>query len=265
MGTPVTSSLAADQSGPGQEQAKRIVAAQDSMSSAAARIDRLRGSPAPTVAIDRLRLDLQIADAEYAYREPARSEQLAVYALAADAALQQDVLRRLPANRQAGLGQAADGVRGILHLAGITDSTLARPRRTRRFADAEPVGTLLGYYRAAAARTGIDWTYLAAINHIESGFGRNTGSSSAGAQGPMQFLPATWEQYGGGGDVMSPHDSIEAAATFLRRNGAPGDYDRALLHYNRDMDYVAAVRGLAGAIRADPSWLNRIYCWSTFG
>jgi soluble lytic murein transglycosylase-like protein len=235
------------------------------MRSANARADRLRGSPSPSVAIDRLRLDLQIEDADYAYREAARSEQVAVYALAADSTLEQEVLRRLSSSRQAGVAPAADGVRGILRLAGNTDLSLARPRRTRRFADAEPVGTLLGYYKAAAARTGIDWTYLAAINHVESGFGRNTGTSSAGAQGPMQFLPATWEQYGAGGDIMSPHDSIEAAATFLRRNGAPGDYDRALLHYNRDMDYVVAVRGFAGAIRADPSWLNRLYCWSTFG
>jgi soluble lytic murein transglycosylase-like protein len=235
------------------------------MRAAAARSERLRGSPPPTVAIDRLRLDLQIADADYAYREAARSEQVAVYAMAADPSLQREVLRRLPSNRQAGMAQAADGVRGIMRLAGISDSSLARPRRTRRFADAEPVGALLGYYKAAAARTGIDWTYLAAINHIESGFGRNSGSSSAGAQGPMQFLPATWAQYGGGGDVMSPHDSIEAAATFLRRNGAPGDYDRALLRYNRDTDYVAAVRGFSGAMQADPSWLDRIYCWNTYG
>jgi soluble lytic murein transglycosylase-like protein len=261
----VLPSLAADQTGAAQEQTSRIVAAQDGMASATARADRLRKSAQPAVAIDRLRLDLQIGSSEFAYRDTARSEQVAVYALAADPTLEQEVLNRLPASRRTGLPEAAEGVRAILRLAGITDFSRARVRRTRRFGDAEPVDALLGYYRGAARRTGIDWTYLAAINYIETGFGRTNGPSSAGAMGPMQFLPDTWQQYGGGGDIMSPHDSIEAAATFLRRNGAPGDYDRALLHYNRDLDYVAAVRNLAAAVRSDSSWLNRLYCWNTFG
>jgi len=49
------------------------------------------------------------------------------------------------------------------------------------------------------------------------------------------------------------------------RNGAPGDYDRAVLRYNHDQDYVAAVRSYAAAIRDDPLWLTRFYYWSTFG
>jgi membrane-bound lytic murein transglycosylase B len=235
------------------------------MSSSAARAARLRETVAPEVAIDRLRLDLEIAAADYDYRNAARSEQVAVYALASDPNLEQDVLRRLPGPRQAGLSQAVEAVRAIWRLAGYTDVSTVRPRRTRRFAAAEPVDSLLGYYKAAAARTGIDWTYLAAINYVESGFGRNPGRSVAGALGPMQFLPSTWAQYGGGGDVMDPHDAIEGAATFLRRNGAPGDYDRALLRYNPDTNYAAAVQSFAAAIRAEPTWLNRLYCWSTYG
>jgi membrane-bound lytic murein transglycosylase B len=264
-GVGVLPSLAGDQAAAAQEQASRIVAAQDRMASATARADRMRKSAPPAVPIDRLRLDLQIGNSEFAYRDAARAEQVAVYALAADPTLEQEVLKRLSASRRTGLPEAVEGVRAILRLAGITDFSRARVRRTRRFLDAEPVDALLVYYRNAARRTGIDWTYLAAINYIESGFGRTNGPSSAGAMGPMQFLPETWQQYGGGGDIMSPHDSIEGAATFLRRNGAPADYDRALLHYNRDMDYVAAVRNLASAIRSDPSWLNRLYCWNTFG
>jgi hypothetical protein len=235
------------------------------MVSATARTVRLRAAGAPSVPIDRLRYDLQVADVQYAYRDAARTEQVAVYALAADTTLEQDVLRRLPAGREAGLSQAVEGVRALWRLAGITDLGLARVRHTKRFADAEPVEALLGYYRAAAARAGIDWTYLAAINYIESTFGRSGHASSAGAQGPMQFLPSTWQEYGGGGDIMSPHDSIEAAATFLRRNGAPADYGRALLHYNRDSDYVASVQAFAAAMRAEPSWVNRLYCWNTYG
>ena len=248
-----------------QDQVRHLETAQDGMSAASARWARLHAEPPPAVAIDRLRLDLQVASAEYDYREAARSEQVAVYALASDPSLEQDVLRSLSAGRQAGMSQAVDGVRAVWRLAGYTDVSTIRPRRTRRFAAAEPVDTLLRYYKAAAARVGIDWTYLAAINYIESGFGRNPGRSSAGALGPMQFLPSTWAQYGGGGDVMDPHDAIEGAATFLRRNGAPADYDRALLHYNPDTDYAAAVQGFAAAMRADPTWLNRLYCWSTYG
>jgi membrane-bound lytic murein transglycosylase B len=263
--TPASSPLAADQAATAPEQARHIVSAQDAMVSATSRTTRLRTSTPPQVPIDRLRYDLQLADAQYAYRDAARSEQVAVYALAADSTLEQDVVPRLPADRQTGLTQALAGVRSHWRLAGITDPSLARARRTKRFADAEPVESLLGYYRAAAARTGIDWTYLAAINYIESTFGRSLHASSAGALGPMQFLPGTWQEYGGGGDVMSPHDSIEAAATFLRRNGAPADYGRALLHYNHDSDYVASVQAFAAAMQAEPSWLNRMYCWNTYG
>jgi membrane-bound lytic murein transglycosylase B len=263
--TPASSTAAADQNGNGQGLAGRIVSAQNTMTSATARTLRLRASTPPSVPIDRLRYDLQLADSQYAYRDAARAEQVVVYALAADSTLEQDVLHRLPPDRQAGLPQAADGVRSLWRLAGITEFSLARVRRTKRFADAEPVESLLRYYRAAPARTGIDWTYLAAINYIESTFGRSSHPSGAGAEGPMQFLPSTWQEYGGGGDVMSPHDSIEAAATFLRRNGAPSDYGKALLHYNRDSDYVASVQAFAAAMRAEPSWLNRLYCWSTYG
>jgi membrane-bound lytic murein transglycosylase B len=127
------------------------------------------------------------------------------------------------------------------------------------------VAALLAYYRAAAARTGLDWTYLAAINFIESDFGRVNGPSSAGALGPMQFLPSTWQEYGGGSDVMSPHDAIMGAALLLARNGAPANYDRAIFRYNHDLDYVAAVKEYAAAMRADPLWLTRLYYWSTFG
>ena len=59
---------------------------------------------------------------------------------------------------------------------------------------------------------GVPWTVLAAINLVETRMGRIVVPGSAAAQGPMQFLPATWARYGGGGDVDNPHDATAAAA-----------------------------------------------------
>ncbi len=150
-------------------------------------------------------------------------------------------------------------------MAGIDPGSPVHPRYNRAFGSPDPVAALLDYYRSAAARNGIDWSYLAAINFIESDFGRTLGPSSAGALGPMQFLPSTFQEYGGGGDIMSAHDSIQAAALMLARNGAPTDYRHALLRYNNSSDYATAVAAYAAAIRSDPLWLTRLYYWSTYG
>ncbi|MDP9341995.1 MAG: lytic transglycosylase domain-containing protein [Actinomycetota bacterium] len=91
-----------------------------------------------------------------------------------------------------------------------------------------PARVLLGYYREAQRRFHVSWTVLAAVNYIESKFGRVVSASSAGAQGPMQFIPSTWAAYGLGGDVHDPHDAILGAANYLHASGAPGDYARAV-------------------------------------
>jgi Transglycosylase SLT domain len=88
---------------------------------------------------------------------------------------------------------------------------------------------------------------LAAINRIETGFGRNQGPSSAGAVGWMQFMPATWAAYGvdadgdGTRDPADPDDAIHAAARYLAASGAPGDWYRALFAYNHADWYVQQV------------------------
>ena len=79
-----------------------------------------------------------------------------------------------------------------------------------RIVPAAPPKQLLANYRAAEARFGVDWEYLAAINFIETSFGRIRGTSVAGAQGPMQFIPTTWDIYGRG-NINSVRDSIFAA------------------------------------------------------
>src|SRR3954449_5457404 len=94
-----------------------------------------------------------------------------------------------------------------------------------------PSATLVRYYRGAQRRFGIRWQLLAAINFVESDFGRARTTRRADAQGPMQFEPATWRRYGMGGDVYDAHDAIVAAANLLAANGGRTDERAALVHY----------------------------------
>jgi hypothetical protein len=111
-------------------------------------------------------------------------------------------------------------------------------------------------FRESAARycPGMSWTVLAAIGQIESGDGANTGPSSAGAEGPMQFLPSTWQEWGitafgepGPPNVMDPYDAVPSAARLLCAAGAgtPAGLARAIFAYNHADWYVAEVLALA--------------------
>ncbi len=122
---------------------------------------------------------------------------------------------------------------------------------------------LVPIYERAAARYALGQrgpSILAAINLVETDFGTNMGSSSAGAVGWMQFEPETWAAYGvdangdGAKDPANPWDAIFAAAHLLLASGAPGDWQAAILSYNHAQWYVeeverAAVR-FAGATGA---------------
>jgi hypothetical protein len=112
------------------------------------------------------------------------------------------------------------------------------------------------YQQAAATCSGLSWTVLAAIGQIESGHGRNVGPSSAGALGPMQFMPATWRTYGvdgdgdGKADIMDPFDAVPGAAKYLCANGAGrggSALSNAIWHYNHSQSYVNGVLSLAHA------------------
>lgn len=82
---------------------------------------------------------------------------------------------------------------------------------------------------------------LAAINEVETSFGDNLSTSSAGAMGWMQFMPGTWDAYGKG-DPNDPNDAIDAAANYLKASGAPNDWDKAIFAYNHADWYVRMVK-----------------------
>ena len=125
----------------------------------------------------------------------------------------------------------------------------------------EPLADLSSYYDEANRRYEIARHYLAAIHFVESKFGRVKNDSVAGAQGPMQFIPSTWEIYGEGGNIQDDHDAILAAARLLRANGAPGDYARALRAYNDSPLYVDAVTRYAKQIQRDRYAIYYFYCF----
>lgn len=118
-----------------------------------------------------------------------------------------------------------------------------------------PSAEYLALYKGAATTChGLSWTVLAAIGQVESGHGRNTSTSSAGAMGPMQFEPATFAAYAVDGDhdgsvnIMDPADAIYTAAHYLCANGAgygPNALTKAILHYNHAVWYVDMVETLA--------------------
>ncbi len=120
---------------------------------------------------------------------------------------------------------------------------------------------LLESYHEAETTFGIPWRYLAAVNLVETGFGRIRGLSTAGAQGPMQFMPATWAAYGGGGDINDPHDAIMGAARYLAANNGATDIGGALYRYNHSAHYVLGVKIYADLIAEHPRAFLGYYRW----
>ncbi len=118
-----------------------------------------------------------------------------------------------------------------------------------------PPDLLTLYQTAASTCEGLEWTILAAIHKVETNFGRGSVTSSKGAQGPMQFMRATWRAYAvdgdadGVADINDVDDAVYSAATLLCANGA-GDPDRladAIWNYNHSDQYVAEVLDLAAS------------------
>lgn len=227
-------------------------------------------APAPRrLASDPIQLADDLVADEQALRDPSSSEAL----LAAAAHRQQAAYRalgwhpdwdalvrpRIPPSLLDVYDRNVDARRQL--------SAMSQPRDTLpawRIDSPTPADDLLGYYREAEAATGVGWNYLAAINLIETGLGRIAGVSSAGAQGPMQFLPATFAAYGDGGDILSPHDSIMAAGRYLAANGFADDHDRALYRYNNSNQYVQAINDYAAVLATDPATFAAYYRWDVY-
>jgi cell wall-associated NlpC family hydrolase len=136
-----------------------------------------------------------------------------------------------------------------------------QPTATSAATSKIPPAMMALYQQAAATCPGLPWTVLSAIGTIESDNGQSnlpgvqSGANSAGAEGMMQFEPATFAEYAepvppGGADPPSPYDptdAVYAAARLLCANGAAGGADiaGAIFAYNHSADYVQQVLALA--------------------
>jgi len=187
----------------------------------------------------------------------AAKERSIVHALVGHPAIARRTIAELPAS-------VAPAIRADLLAAGDLrrlDGPPPKHPAVLHLVPPRPAGALLADYRLGERRFGVRWQVLAAVNLVESAFGRVVNRSSAGAQGPMQFLPATWRAYGLGGNVHVARDAVLGAANYLHRSGAPGD-ERAALHaYNPSNLYVDAVLAYAGAMTRDPLAYLAYYAW----
>ena len=212
----------------------------------------------------------QITTAEATIRNPATGD----LDLARAALLQQVAYRRLGAHPewdeavQAALPQ---GLRNVARLHAEArrqfrgmHTKLSSTLPAWRIVRPEPAEDLLDAYRQAEAEFGIAWKYLAAINLVETGLGRIRGTSIAGAQGPMQFMPRTWEAYGAGGDINDTHDAIRGAARYLAANDGANDIAHALYRYNHSNRYVVGVQLYADLIAEHPRAFLGFYHWGVW-
>lgn len=133
-----------------------------------------------------------------------------------------------------------------------------------RIVPPEPTQELERYYRDGEDEFGVPWEVLAAVNFVETGFGKIRGTSVAGAQGPMQFMPETWAAYGEG-DVDDPRDAIMGAARYLAANGGgsghPASLENALYRYNNHSGYVEGILAYTRIIERDPAALDALVRW----
>ena len=223
----------------------------------------------PKLASDPAQIGADLVADEQAIRDPATAEPALV-----DAARRQQVAYRaigrhpewdpiirplIPQDLIVTYDRNIDARRQLTAMSPVRDTLPAW-----RIIATAPAEELLAFYHDAEAATGVGWNYLAAINLVETRFGSIAGLSTAGAQGPMQFMPETWAQYGKGGDVNSPRDAIMGAGRFLAASGFAGSPDRAIYTYNHASEYVRAVKDYAAILAEDPGSFAGYYRWDVY-
>ncbi len=224
------------------------------------RIDPPRSADAVAATLTRVERELRAAD-----RDPGRlrvlgwEQQLAYRQLSNHADWIAPVVAALPPDVapwvQANLDASAALSRLTPPQTELPDWTILTP---------PPADVLRGYYAEAEQQSGIPWAYFASIHFLETRMGRIRGNSTAGAQGPMQFIPSSWAAHGNGGDVNDNRDAILAAARYLKVAGGPGDMDKAIFAYNHDSGYVRAVQAYAQNMLAEPRAYDGYYQWQVY-
>jgi membrane-bound lytic murein transglycosylase B len=221
----------------------------------------VRARSAAQVARQVLAAERAIADPATAGRElraAARLQQLAYRVLGTRPGWDDAVYSALPPRLHSVVRDNVAARRGFRSM----HTTLSRTLPAWRVVEPEPAEDLLRFYRDAESAYDVGWEYLAAINLVETAMGRIRGTSVAGAQGPMQFIPSTWAAYGEG-DVNDPHDAILAAARYLAANGGDSDagIEGALYRYNTHGGYVAGILAYASILQRDPRALEGLVRW----
>ena len=221
------------------------------------------------MATEPVAMAVQLASAERAVRDPnvagaelawmGHLQQRIYRTLAARPELRDPVLTALPPSVR------AYAAKNLSATADLRSTVVPGPNLPTawRIVEPAPPDELARYYREAEAEFGVHWSYLAAIHLVETRMGRIRGVSTAGAQGPMQFMPGTWAAYGEG-DVNSNRDAIRAAARYLRANRAPADMPNALFRYNNSQPYVRAVTAYAEVMRTEPDAYRGYYHWQVY-
>ncbi|TMC77200.1 MAG: lytic transglycosylase domain-containing protein [Chloroflexi bacterium] len=169
------------------------------------------------------------------------------------------VLAALPEQTRAAVNGSLEAGKQLRMLSGPVPKTLP----DWKIVAPAPIDDLISYYKEAESEFGVSWYYLASIHLVETRMGRIRGLSSAGAQGPMQFMPATWAMYGKG-DIDNDHDAILGAARYLKAAGAPANMQKALFAYNHSQAYVNALMLYAEAMKADPAAYRGYHGWQVY-
>lgn len=221
-----------------------------------------RSAAATAKTLERVEQELRDEDRDpEGLREVGRAQQLAYRALARNPEWVADVLAAVPTEIREAVQTNVDADASLAALTG--DGPLSDTLPNWEIRTPQPAATLRGFYDEAEAASGVPWAYLAAIHLVETRMGRIHGLSSAGAQGPMQFIPETWARWGEG-DINNDRDAILAAGRYLEASNFATNLDRAIFSYNNDERYVAAIKAYAAVMLANPLAYDGYYEWRVF-